>query len=59
MFFIGLAAGALVMFILIMIYSSLAVASRADKHIRADTWEYYKENLETGEQSEEEYDTLS
>ena len=59
MFVIGLAAGALLMFILITIYSSLAVASRADKHIRAQNWDYYKEELEADAEAEgEEYDTI-
>ena len=57
MFLIGLVAGALIMFILIMVYSSLAMASRADKHIRAETWEYYKENMELEDPSED-FDTF-
>ena len=45
MFIIGLTAGALLMFILIVIYSSLAVAGRADKNRAADEWDYLQENL--------------
>ena len=58
MFLIGLAAGALLMFIIITIYSSLAIASRSDKHIRAQNWDYYKEELEATEAEVEECDTI-
>jgi len=48
MFYIGLAAGALLMFILIVIYSSLAVAARADRNRMDDDWTYDQNKSERG-----------
>jgi|GEM_PF-5794898 len=57
MFLIGLAVGAVLMFVVITIYSSLAMASRSDKHIRAQNWDYYEEEVEATEEVEE-YDSF-
>ena len=48
MFFIGLGLGALLMLIIIVIYTSLMVASWSDNKIDAD-FEYYDEDFEKAE----------